>query len=198
MKKNYCMCACSRGISLKRRKCICFFFSLSSLGFLAIVSWVVKFEWILGRHANQSSSSFAYSSSLNFLPQARTHLGTRRAMALSSLQSFTLSCRSSVSTNCDNGFSVSVLGSRGSHRVLWPSLRNSCSTKLLCAKSNSEGGVSTSTPAMEEQSPPIISLRFIGVSEKNVCTTLNWRKMFSQQKSLFAQCPPSDFFSNAL
>ncbi|KAH9565389.1 hypothetical protein CY35_04G075700 [Sphagnum magellanicum] len=83
-------------------------------------------------------------------------------MALSSLQSFTLSSRSSVSTNCDNGFFVSVLGSRGPHRILWPSLRKSCSTKLLCAKSNSEGGVSTSAPAMEEQSSPIISLRFIG------------------------------------
>jgi hypothetical protein len=67
------MRACSRVIWLKRRKFLYFFCSLSSLGFLAIVSWVVKFEWILARHANQSSSSFAYSSTLNFLPQARTH-----------------------------------------------------------------------------------------------------------------------------
>jgi hypothetical protein len=115
-------------------------------------------------------------------------------MALSSLQSFTLSSWSSVSTNCDNGFFVSVLGSRGPHRTLWPSLRNSCSTKLLCAKSNSAGGVSTSAPAVEEQSPPIISLRFIGVSEKNLCTTLNCRKMFSQQ----SRCLPSVLHSISL
>jgi len=175
------------------------FFGVFGYCFLSMV----KFEWILARHANQSSSFLLTallltSSHKHACTNSRTHLHTRRAMALSSLQSFTLWSRSSVSTNCDNGFFVSVLGSRGPHRILWPSLRKSCSTKLLCAKSNSEGGVSTSAPAMEEQSSPIISLRFIGVSETNLCTTLNSRKMFSQQKSLFAQCPPSDFFSNAL
>jgi hypothetical protein len=149
------------------------FFGVFGYCFLSMV----KFEWILARHANQSSS-FLLTALL--LTSSHKHACTNSR------------------TNCDNGFFVSVLGSRGPHRILWPSLRKSCSTKLLCAKSNSEGGVSTSAPAMEEQSSPIISLRFIGVSETNLCTTLNSRKMFSQQKSLFAQCPPSDFFSNAL
>jgi hypothetical protein len=164
---------------------------------------VVKFEWILARHANQSSSSFAYSSPLNFLPQARTHEFAHAPTHVT--------CHGIVVVAVVHAIVLEQCLHQLWQWLLRERFRQPWTTSHTMAFSQKQLLHQTVVRKIQFRGRSLyFSSCCRGAKSAHHFASIHWGKweefMYNAQlqenvfatKSLFAQCPPFDFFSNAL